>query len=121
MPEVTLSYKNSCHNRYTKTKHAEFTAEYGRIGNKLTDLQLGMDIKHDIHEMFSVDGEVATEIKLNSDRDAFTGYIPYIDAYAYDKGDERTVNPYTVAGLNINVTQNSTICPVSVGNKRTTI
>ncbi|WP_458315224.1 hypothetical protein [Providencia sp. CRPN13872] len=45
MPEVTLSYKNSCHNRYTKTKHAEFTAEYGRIGNKLTDLQLGMDIK----------------------------------------------------------------------------
>lgn len=118
MPEVALSYKKINRSSYTETKNAEFAAEYGRMGNKRTDLQLGMNIKHNLNEVFQVDGKIGTDIKLNSDRDAFTGYIPYVGAYTYDKGDERTVNPYAVAGLNINVTQNSTI-RTSVGWQQT--
>ncbi|MER5026567.1 autotransporter domain-containing protein [Providencia stuartii] len=118
MPEVALSYKKISRSSYTETKNAEFAAEYGRMGNKRTDLQLGMNIKHNLNEVFQVDGKIGTDIKLNSDRDAFTGYIPYVGAYTYDKGDERTVNPYAVAGLNINVTQNSTI-RTSVGWQQT--
>ncbi|EJD6083109.1 autotransporter domain-containing protein [Providencia rettgeri] len=109
MPEIGLSYKKINRSRYTETKHTEFAAQYGRMGYKRTDLQFGMNIKHDINEMLQLDGKIGTNIKLNSDRDAFTGYIPYIGAYSYDKGAERTVNPYASAGINVNLTKNSTI------------
>lgn len=109
IPEIALSHKKMSRSSYTEHKSAEFAAEYGRMGNKRTDVQLGMNIKHNINEIFQLDGKIGTDIKLNSDRDAFTGYIPYIGAYAYDKGAERTVNPYVSAGLNVNVTKNSTV------------
>ena len=109
LPEMALIHKKINRSSYTESKNAEFPAQYDRMGNKRTDLELGMNINYDLNEMFRLDGKIGTNIKLNSDRDAFVGYIPYVGAYSYDNGAERTVTPYALAGLNINMTKNSTV------------
>lgn len=109
LPEVALTYKDINRSGYTEAKNAEFAAQYGRIGNKRTDIDLGIRVDHHINDVVTVDGKVGSEFKLSSDRDAFTGYVPYIGAYAYDKGSEKNVTPYVSAGINVNVTKNSTL------------
>ncbi|HGN1707775.1 TPA: autotransporter domain-containing protein [Providencia rettgeri] len=107
MPEMALSYNKMNRRGYTESRHAEFEAKYGRIENKRINLQLGLNIKHRVSELLQLHGKIGTNTKLYSNRDAFTGYISYIGAYSYDKGAERTINPYASAGLNVNATKNS--------------
>lgn len=109
LPEVALTYKDINRSGYTEAKNAEFAAQYGRMGNKRTDIDLGIRVDHNINDVVTLDGKVGSAFKLNSDRDAFTGYVPYIGAYAYDKGSEKSVTPYVAAGINVNVTKNSTL------------
>lgn len=70
---------------------------------------MGVSAEHQLNETVQLDGNLGATVKLHSERDAFTGRIPYIGAYAYDAGDERTVSPYVSAGINISVTKNSTV------------
>nr|WP_282560360.1 autotransporter domain-containing protein [Providencia alcalifaciens] len=109
LPEVALTYKDINRSGYSEAKKAEFAAQYGRMGNKRTDIDLGIRVDHHFNDVVTLDGKVGSAFKLNSDRDAFTGYIPYIGAYAYDKGSEKSVTPYVTAGVNVNVTKNSTL------------
>ncbi|HBO23910.1 MAG TPA: autotransporter outer membrane beta-barrel domain-containing protein, partial [Providencia sp.] len=108
-PEIALTHKKISRSGYTEHQNAEFAAKYGRMGNERTDLQLGMNFKHEFNEMLNLDGSIGSDFKLNSERDAFNGYISHIGAYSYDKGDERNVSPYASLGINMNVTKNSTI------------
>ena len=109
LPEVAVTYKDISRSGYTETRNAEFAAQYGRMGNKRTDIDFGIRVNHNINQVVTLDGKVGSAFKLNSDRDAFTGYVPYIGAYAYDKGSEKSVTPYVAAGINVNVTKNSTL------------
>lgn len=109
LPEVALTYKDINRSGYSEAQNAEFAAQYGRMGNKRTNIDLGIRVDHHINDVVTLDGKVGSAFKLNSDRDAFTGYIPYIGAYAYDKGSEKSVTPYVAAGVNVNVTKNSTL------------
>lgn len=108
-PGVTLTHRNVIRDGYTETRNAEFAATYGKMGNTRTDLQMGVNAVHQLNETVQLDGNLGATVKLHSERDAFTGSIPYIGAYAYDAGDERSVSPYATAGVNVNVTKNSTV------------
>ncbi|EPE3834879.1 autotransporter domain-containing protein [Morganella morganii] len=108
-PGMALSYRNIARDGYTETRNAEFAATYGKTGNTRTDLRMGVSAIHQLNETVQLDGNLGATVKLHSERDAFTGRIPYIGAYAYDAGDERTVSPYVSAGINISVTKNSTV------------
>lgn len=108
-PNAALIYRNVERDAYSETDNAEFAATYGHMGNKRTDLHVGIHAQHNLTSMFQLDGEVGTRVKLNAQRDAFTGQIDYIGAYAYEAGRERTVNPYAQAGINFALSSNSTL------------
>ena len=108
-PGVTLTHRNVIRDGYTETRNAEFAATYGKMGNTRTDLQMGVNGVHQLNETVQLGGNLGATVKLHSERDAFTGSIPYIGAYAYDAGDERNVSLYATAGVNVNVTKNSTV------------
>ncbi|WP_265693422.1 autotransporter domain-containing protein [Providencia rustigianii] len=108
-PEVTLTHHKVTRDGYTETRHAEFAGSYEKMGNTRTDLQVGINAVHQLNNTIQLDGNIGANVKLHSERDAFVGYIPYIGAYAYDAGDERTVRPFVSAGINVNVTKNSTV------------
>ena len=108
-PEITLTHHKVTRDGYTETRHAEFAGSYEKMGNTRTDLQVGINAAHQLNNTIQLDGNIGANVKLHSERDAFVGYIPYIGAYAYDAGDERTVRPFVSAGINVNVTKNSTV------------
>ncbi|MBV2336242.1 autotransporter domain-containing protein [Escherichia coli] len=108
-PGVMLTHRNVIRDGYTETRNAEFAATYGKMGNTRTDLQMGLNAVHQLNETVQLGGNLGATVKLHSERDAFTGSIPYIGAYAYDAVDERSVSLYATAGVNVNVTKNSTV------------
>lgn len=108
-PTAALIYHNVERDGYTETRNAEFAATYGHMGNKRTDLQAGINAQYNLTPMVLLDGALGTRVKLNGQRDAFTGQIDYIGAYAYDAGRERTVTPYAQSGVNVALSANSTL------------
>lgn len=108
-PVAAISYHDVTRKGYTENRNAEFPATYGRMGNKSTDLQLGLDAQHILTQYVTLSGGAGADINLDNKRDEFTGRIDYIGAYAFDNGDSQDVKPYAYAAVNINMTPNSTV------------
>ncbi|EJI9012722.1 autotransporter outer membrane beta-barrel domain-containing protein, partial [Escherichia albertii] len=109
IPTVALTYRSIKRDRYTENRGAEFSATYGEIKERRTDLDLGLNSEVSITSAVSIDTQAGAMVKLGSKRDAFTGKIPYIGSFAqYDK-HERNVEPYTSVSVNIAATKNSVV------------
>lgn len=110
-PLAALKYHNVYRAGYTEQDNINFPATYGRMGNENFDLQLGVDMNHQLTETIELDGGIGADIKLNHKRDAFTGLIQYVnDADSiYDRGDSQSVKPYARVGVNYYITPNSTL------------
>lgn len=110
-PLAALKYHKVSRAGYTEKDNIDFPATYGRMGNENFDLQLGVDMNHQLTKTIELDGGIGADIKLHHKRDAFTGLIQYVnDAdYIYDRGDSQSVKPYVRAGVNYYITPNSTL------------
>ena len=109
LPLAAITHHRVIRDGYSETSNAEFPATYGEAGNERTELQLGINARHQVNSVIQLDGGMGTKIKLNEKRDAFTGHINYIGAYAYDKGETALARPYVQAGVNFAPTKNSTL------------
>ncbi|SPW32420.1 probable extracellular repeat, HAF family [Edwardsiella tarda] len=114
LPLAAITHHRVTRDGYRETRNAEFPATYGEMDNERTELQLGVNARHQVNPAIQLDGGMGAKIKLNEKRDAFTGHINYIGAYAYDKGETALARPYVQAGVNFAPTKNSTL-RVSVG------
>ncbi|WP_405471106.1 autotransporter domain-containing protein (plasmid) [Morganella morganii] len=117
-PEIALTYKNVSRHGYTESRNAEFAATYGKMGSKRTDIQLGVNGRYNLTDTLKLNGGLGMNINLHNQRDAFTGQIDYIGAYADDTGKTRNLAAYAYTGINMNVTPNSTV-QVKVGWQQT--
>jgi probable HAF family extracellular repeat protein len=110
-PLAALKYHKVSRAGYTEQDNIDFPATYGRMGNENFDLQLGVDMNHQLTESVELDAGVGADIKLHHKRDAFTGLIQYVnDADSiYDRGDSQSVKPYAQVGVNYYITPNSTL------------
>ncbi|WP_438319961.1 autotransporter domain-containing protein [Edwardsiella tarda] len=114
LPLAAITHHSVTRDGYSETRNAEFPAIYGEMGNERTELQLGINGRHQVNSSIQLDGGMGTKITLNEKRDAFTGHINYVGAYAYDKGETALARPYVHAGVNFAPTKNSTL-RMSVG------
>lgn len=117
-PVASIVHTYITRDGYTERTQAEFPATYGRMGNRQTDLQLGMDVKYVLNNSLSLDGGLGTNIKLASQQDAFSGKIDYIGAYTYSKGKMNAIRPYSYVGINVTPT-NSSVFRVQLGWQQT--
>ena len=114
LPLAVITHHRVTRDGYSEIRNAEFPATYGEMGNERTELQLGINARHQVNPVIQLDGGMGTKIKLNEKRNAFTGHINYIGAYAYDKGEAALARPYVQAGVNFAPTKYSTL-RVNVG------
>jgi len=107
--QVSLSHHKVTRDAYTETSGAEFPATYGKLGNERTDLDVGLNVRHKLSDLFEFDVTAGASIKLMNNRKEFTGAIPYIGAFAYDRGPGDDMNPYAGLGVNVNLAANSVL------------
>lgn len=103
-PTVGLDYRKTHRKDYSETRQADFPAEYGKSGERSTELKIGIGLDHALSPQFSLHGAAGTRIVLNRDRDPFTVHADNLGGgnRAFDlahSGEKERVMPYANAGL----------------------
>lgn len=106
-PKVNLVHTNLRRDAYTEGNDIELPATYGRMGDKRTELGLGLAMNHHLASNITLDSEVGVNVRLKQDRQAFMGAIDYVGAVVSDQGANPRVRPYLGAGVSVGVSQNS--------------
>ncbi len=108
-PTVALTHRSIKRDGYTENRGAEFAATYGEVKERRTDLDFGLNTEVSVTPAVSVDTQAGAMVRLDSERDAFTGKIPYIGSFVQYGKHERNVEPYASVGVNIAATKNSVV------------
>lgn len=117
-PLMAVTYQSVSRSAYTENQGADFPASYGQMRNQSTSLRSGVAVSHQVASSVTLTGEAGADWNLSRQRNAFSGRIDYIGAFAYDTGRQQNVRPYTTAGINVEPGKNHVI-RVSAGWQQT--